>query len=213
MRLRRILRRRAFARMLVIAFIALVEMSLVARVWIHSATQSRVYSAAKVPPCRVALVLGALVYPSGRLSSVLRERVDKAVFLYKAGKVEKLLMSGDNRFTHYNEPDRMKDYAVAHGVPACDVATDYSGRRTYDSVCRARRIFGQDKLIVVTQSFHLNRALFYCDHLGVKAYGVASDVDPIPLRCLIREYPSCLGALVDTYLRQPHPVMGRRESI
>lgn len=213
MRLRRVLGRRRIVGMMLVAFIALVEVSLLTRIWIHDTAQSRIYSVAKVPHCRVALVLGALVHPNGHLSSTLRDRVDKSIELYKAGKVEKLLMSGDNRFTHYNEPDRMKEYAIAHGVPACDVACDYAGRRTYDSVCRAKRIFGQNELIIVTQTFHLYRALFYCDHLGVKAYGVASDVSATPVRSLVREYPGCLNAVADVYLLHPHPVMGKKEHI
>jgi SanA protein len=214
MRLRRMLGRRLLISVALIAVIALIEASLLARVLIHASAQSREYAdLVKVPACRVALVLGARVYPNGRLSPLLRDRLDRAVDLYRAGKVKKLLMSGDNRFTHYSEPDRMKEYAVAHGVPACDVAADYAGRRTYDSVCRAKRIFGQDELVVVTQSFHLDRAIFYCDHLGVKAYGVPSDSHPVYMRTLIREFPSCLGAFADIYLRHPHPVMGKKEHI
>lgn len=162
--------------------------------------------------CKVALVLGARVYRSGKLSGPLKDRVDTAIRLYNAGKVEKLLMSGDNRFSHYNEPQCMRDYAVAHGVSAEDVVMDFAGRRTYDSVYRAKHIFGQDKLIVVTQGFHLDRALYLCTRLGVNAYGVPGKwVGRRIYR--VREIPASISAVLDTCVWHPRPVMGRREKI
>ncbi len=199
-------------RLLVAAVVVLCSPAL-ARAYIHLAVHGQVYSSiGDVPRCRVALVLGALVHRDGSLSTTLASRVDKAIELYKAGKCEKLLMSGDNRFNYYNEPARMKDYAVAHGVPAEAIALDYAGRRTYDSVYRARHIFGLTRLIVVTQSFHVNRAVFLANHIGVKAYGVRAH-DPGSFRATVREMPACLGALADVYLLHPHPVMGKKETI
>src|SRR5258708_11414714 len=121
-----------------------------------------------VPAARVALVLGAGVHRDRRPSPILADRIKAAVALYKAGKVKKLLMSGDNRVANYNEPDVMKKMALDLGVPKEDVQVDYAGRRTYDSCWRAKYIFSQDNLIVVTQSFHMPRALFLCEMLGVK---------------------------------------------
>ena len=152
--------------------------------------------------------------PNGELSTLLRDRVDAGIDLYRAGKVRKLLMSGDNRFTHYNEPDRMREYAISCGVPAADIGCDYAGRRTYDSIYRAKYIFGLDSIIVVSQRFHLDRAIFLCKHLGIDAYALAADRpghdNP---RVAIREIPACLFGLVDVYIRQPHPIMGRKETI
>lgn len=174
--------------------------------------QDRVYSdISKVPHCRVAMVLGAKVNRNGSLCVSLETRVNKAIALYKAGKCKKLLMSGDNRFKNYNEPERMRDYAVKKGVPARSIALDYAGRRTYDSVYRARHIFGIKKMIVVTQSFHIDRSVFLCDHLGIDAYGVKTNT-PDP-RATVRECPACLSAIADVYLLHPHPVMGKREAI
>ena len=185
----------------------------IARAWIHFSSNGSVYSdAAEIPHCRVAMVLGAGVRPDGKLSISLASRVDKAIELYHVGKVEKLLMSGDNRFKHYNEPERMRDYAVARGVPVKDIALDYAGRRTYDSIYRARHIFGVKKMIVVTQSFHVDRAIFLCNHLGVKAYGVGSSSSGDTKAC-IRETAACLGALADIYILHPRPVKGSREKI
>ena len=186
-----------------------------ARYGMWAAARDRVFDdVAAVPATRVALVLGAGVGPDGQLSVHLRDRVDAAIQLYRAGKVAKLLMSGDNRFLHYNEPDRMKEYAVRAGVPASDAFCDYAGRRTYDSVYRAKHIFGLSQVTVVTQRFHLDRALFLCEHLGVDAYGLAADQPGHRnTRIEFREFPACVLTLVDVYIHQPRPVMGEREDI
>jgi len=111
----------------------------------------------------------------GRPTPALADRVWTAAALYKAGKVRKLLMSGDNRFINYNEPETMRQYALAQGVPDEDIVLDYAGRRTYDTCYRAEHIFGVQDAILVTQWFHLDRALYTCGKLGIDAVGVAAD--------------------------------------
>jgi SanA protein len=128
-----------------------------------------------VRPAKVAIVFGAAVYRDGRLSSILRDRVDTAVDLYKAGKVDKLLLSGDNRVEQYNEPGAMMVYAIRQGVAEEDIQPDYAGLRTYDTCYRARHIFQIDEAILVTQEFHLPRALFTCRQLGINAVGTPAD--------------------------------------
>jgi SanA protein len=143
---------------------------------------------------------------------MLRDRVETAVRLYQAGKVEKLLLSGDNRFEDYDEPGRMMDYALSRGVPAEDMQPDYAGRRTYDTCYRAREIFGLGSAVLVTQDFHLPRALFTCDQLGLEVVGVAADLQPYSRRSLawstVREIPALLTALVDVIRQAPPPVLG-----
>jgi len=198
----------------ILACLALVG-AVLARVWVHTSAHDRVYSdLKKVPHCHVGLVLGAGVKPNGELSIPLKDRVDKGIALYRAGKVDKLLMSGDNRVIHYNEPKRMRVYAISKGVPAGDVRSDFAGRRTYDSMYRAKHIFGQRRMIVVSQGWHLDRAVFIGDHIGLEAYGVSAD-NPrhVDARGIVRELGACVGALVDVYLRQPRPVMGKEERI
>ncbi len=180
--------------------------------WVNDRYGESIYSVANAPSQRVGIVFGARVYPSGRLSGMLRDRVETGVALYQAGKVEKLLMTGDNSRADYNEPDAMKAHAVSLGVPAADIQVDYGGRRTYDSCYRARDIFQVRSAILVTQGFHLPRALYLCDQLGLPAVGVASDIGRYDPRSVAwsetREIPALLGALVDVVRRAPPPVMG-----
>ncbi len=166
------------------------------------------FSLASVPDAPVALVLGAGITPHGRLSPVLRERVNAAVALYRAGKVRVLLMTGDNGQVTHNEPWAMRRYALREGIPASAIYCDYAGFHTYDSCYRARRIFGVDRAVVVTQSFHLARAVFLARELGIDASGYAA-ADPLDaasdLRMAARENTSSLVNLLDLAVhRRPH---------
>jgi SanA protein len=146
----------------------------------------RLYSAAKasgeiftldaVPERPVAIVFGAQVYASGRPSAMLADRIKMGAALYQAGKVRALLLTGDNGEADYNEPEAMRRYAVEQGVPYDAIVLDYAGFDTYDSCYRARDIFQVDGAILVTQNFHLDRALLICNQLGIDALGVAADV-------------------------------------
>ena len=183
------------------------------RIWVQAHYQEKIYAPENVPPVRVAIVFGARVYGDGRLSGMLRDRVDTAIALYKAGKVQKLLFSGDNRFENYNEPGDMMTYALAQGVPSSAIQPDYGGRRTYDTCYRAQRIFQVQEAILVTQAFHLPRALFLCDKLGIKASGVAADRQLYGRSTLLwsesRELPALMAAIIDIIRRAPPPVMGQ----
>ena len=113
---------------------------------------------------------------------ILKDRLDAAFELYQAGKVQKLLFSGDNRFVDYNEPGKMLEYALAHGIPREDVVLDYAGRRTYDTCYRARDIFNVSEAIVVTQRYHLPRTLETCRVLGLDVVGYIADRQAYPQR-------------------------------
>ena len=177
---------------------------------------SRTYKESSVPPQKVAIVFGAGLTRSGEATPILKDRVETAANLYRAGKVEKLLMSGDNRFINYNEPEAMRQYALALGVPDRDIVLDYAGRRTYDTCFRAKAIFGVMEAILVTQKFHLPRAIFLCNILGVNGTGVAADNITYRKRSLLywnlRELPATLTAFADVITR-PLPVLGKAESI
>ena len=178
---------------------------------------TRVYKVDDAPSERVAIVFGAGLRRDGTPTTILRDRVETAAQLYFSGKVEKLLMSGDNRFENYNEPASMRDYAISLGVPEDAIVLDYAGRRTYDTCYRAKAIFGVDKAILVTQGFHLPRALFLCNALGLQASGVEADNFYYLKRSRViwnvRELLATVTAFVDVYISKPLPVLGQPEPI
>jgi SanA protein len=181
-------------------------------VWTLTARYERaIYTQAQaVPAAPVALVFGAGYWPDGTPSDIMMDRVAAAVELYRAGKVRKLILSGDNRFLNYNEPGKMKEYALSLGCPADAIVLDYAGRRTYDTCYRARDIFGQREVILVTQRYHLPRALYVCEGLGMQAVGYAADRrEYVHIReYWLREVPALWLAWVDRWLRHPMPVLG-----
>lgn len=125
------------------------------------------------PQC--ILVLGCAVWVDNQPSPMLRDRLDTAIALYKAGAAPKLLLSGDNSIAEYSEPECMLQYTLEQGVPPEDIFLDYAGFSTYESVYRSHAVFRADRLIVVTQKYHLFRALKACNALGIDALGVASN--------------------------------------
>ena len=127
---------------------------------------------AQVPRQPVAIVFGAGL-DGTRPSAALRDRLDAAVALYRAHKVPHLLLTGDNSRTSYDEPAAMRTYLLAHGVPAAAITRDDAGFDTFDSCARARTVFGVRRAVLVTQDYHLPRALFLCQHLGVAAVGLS----------------------------------------
>ena len=177
----------------------------------------RTFSVEDVQPERVGIVFGAGLRRDGGPTAILRDRVDTAAQLYFNGKVEKLLMSGDNRVVDYNEPEAMRQYARSLGVSDEAIVLDYAGRRTYDTCYRARYIFGVESAILVTQKFHLSRALFTCNSLGVKAVGVEANnyyyLKRSRLYWNIREQFAIVGAFWDVYFQRPVPVLGEPEPI
>lgn len=169
-----------------------------------------IYSPSTVPEEKVAIVFGAAVYRNGRLSSVLRDRMETAINLYERGKVQKILVSGGSANQTYDEPGAMKAYAVQRGVAEEDIQVDHAGERTYDTCYRARNIFQLDRAILVTQAFHLPRAIFTCQRLGLEANGVPADMRPYRgMRWYeFRETVATMVALLDVIRLQPPPVEG-----
>jgi SanA protein len=178
---------------------------------------SRIYPPDKVEPLQAAIVFGAGLGRDGTPSPVLRDRITTAADLYFAGKVKKLLMSGDNRFVNYNEPGAMRDYAIKLGVPTEDIVLDYAGRRTYDTCYRASHIFMLKTAILVTQSFHLPRSLYICNQLGLDTIGVPADLRSYRRASLfywnLRESVATLVALWQVHVSHPVPVLGNPEPI
>ena len=166
-------RGRLLIRMATVAVLACIAI-LLPRFYVAAVTASRRFDVASVPPRRVALVFGAGLLPDGTPSPMLADRVDAAVQLYRAGKVGELLFSGDNSRPEYNEVGSMFNYAVQRGVPRAAITLDYAGFDTYDSCYRARAIFGVTSAVLVTQRYHLARAVYDCAKLGIDAVGVGT---------------------------------------
>jgi vancomycin permeability regulator SanA len=144
--------------------------------WLRWSTRGRRYRrAADVPAAPVAIVLGAKVLPDGRPSQLLARRLDRALELYAAGTVAAILVSGDHGRRGYDEVAAMRDYLRARGVPARKIAADHAGFDTWASATRARRVFGVRSAIMVTQRFHLPRAVALARRAGIEAYGLGDD--------------------------------------
>lgn len=201
-----------FHMIIYIAFVA-TAILLLPRLIASLDTVRNFYPVEDVPPAPVAIVLGAGLQYNGTPSVILRDRLDTAVALYQAGKVQKLLMSGDNSYLDYNEPGAMKTYAASQGVPEEDIVLDYAGRRTYDTCYRAMHIFQVEKAILVTQRFHLVRALFTCRKLGLDASGVPSDPRQYNPYWLMREFPATSVAFWELFITHPLPILGEVEPI
>jgi SanA protein len=130
----------------------------------------------KLPRAQVALVLGAYVEPDGRMSQMLADRVQRAIELWRAGKVQKILVSGDHHTWSYDEPDTMRKALLKAGMPAQDIFTDYAGFDTWASMVRARKVFDVHSAIIITQGFHMPRALYLAHQAGLWAHGLTSDL-------------------------------------
>ncbi len=209
----RFLRRKGVRRALVIAALLLALPPLWA-VWMLTVRyEGRIYALdalEAVPERKVAIVFGA-GYWNERPSTMLRDRLDTAIALYRAGKVEVLLFSGDNRFVDYNEPAVMLDYALEQGIPRSAIVLDYAGRRTYDTCYRARAIFRVEEAILVTQRYHLPRALYLCDAVGpASTVGVIADSPQAPSYApyILREFFALWRSWLDVHLLHPLPVLG-----
>jgi SanA protein len=152
-----------------------------------------------------AVLLGASVYSSGKLSPVLKERVDAAIELYKSGAVQKILVTGDNKTPTYNEVIPVRDYLLNRDIPAEHVFTDFAGFNTYDSLYRADEVFGVTKALIVTQRFHLPRAIFIARSVGLEAYGVPASAGNTQFRNYIREVLAIVKTFFEVTLhRVPH---------
>jgi len=162
--------------------------------------------ASGLPSVDVALVLGAApIGPEGGPNRYFEYRLAAAAALWRAGKVRYLLVSGDRRAPDYDEPTAMRAGLVARGVPAERIYRDFAGVRTRDSILRAADVFGQKRLIVVSQPFHLARAIFLARQEGMEAWGFAArDVDrPYSILTTLRRYPSALRAYYDVWFDTP----------
>lgn len=166
-------------------------------------------------PRRVAIVFGAGVWSDGSPSNALYDRIVTAVELYRAGRVRKILMSGDNPTKQYDEPTVMKQTAMQLGVPEADIVLDFAGRRTYDTCYRAKEIFEVQKAILVTQEFHQARALYLCSNLGVDSVGITANRRKYEGESYwaFREFFSISSAWIEINFLPFEPIKGVKEPI
>jgi vancomycin permeability regulator SanA len=197
---------------MVIGVAALLLVSVGPCLVVRMATAGERYASddlAQVPQRDTALVLGAGVLPDGTPTPYLKWRVQTGVALYKAGKVHKVLMSGDNSNDHYNEPLVMKQYAISLGMNAADIILDYAGFNTYDSCYRVGAVFKQKSVTVVSQAYHVPRAVATCQALGADAIGVSAQRSgrDFTVSYLLREILATNKAVFQMLVK-PQPTVG-----
>lgn len=187
---------------------------------VKSASRDRILpteQAAALPDVDCVIVLGCRVNENGTVSDMLRDRLTCGIALYEAGAAPKLLMSGDHGKPDYNEVGAMKQFATDHGVPSENVFMDHAGFSTYETLYRAKAVFGARKILIVTQEYHLYRALYIAKQLGLDAYGVSADLHTyagqrvrdlreVLARC--KDFAKCLFMPAPTYLGDPIPLTG-----
>ncbi|WP_330304408.1 MULTISPECIES: ElyC/SanA/YdcF family protein [unclassified Streptomyces] len=173
-RLPRLPRTRTGQRRAVQAFMLLCVLALLPATWMYVVTGDRLRTTADAPRTEVAVVFGAGLW-DGEPSPYLAHRLDAAAKLYRAGRIEVVLVTGDNSRKDYDEPDAMRAYLTKRGVPDKRIVSDYAGFDTWDSCVRAKKIFGVDRAVLISQGFHIRRAVALCQAAGVDSYGIAVD--------------------------------------
>ncbi|PIE34846.1 hypothetical protein CSA56_06600 [candidate division KSB3 bacterium] len=174
--------------------------------YILKCSESRIYEqSSQAPKAYTALILGAKAYAGGRLSHMLEDRVLTGLELYRQGKVQKLLLSGDHGRKDYDEVNAMRNYLLEKGVPAQDIFMDHAGFNTYSSMYRARDVFQVHDVIIVTQKFHVTRAVYIARSLGLDAVGMIADrriyMTACQVKSDIREVLARVKAFVDVIRR------------
>ena len=173
--------------------------------------------AAKLEDVDCILVLGCLVKDDGRPSDMLQDRLRRGTELYDLGAAPKLLMSGDHGRVEYDEVAAMKQYAIDGGIPSENVFMDHAGFSTYESIYRTKEIFQADKILIVTQEYHLYRALYIANRLGIEAYGVSSDYHTYvgqsmrgfrEMLARVKDCGTCIVKPKPTYLGDAIPIFG-----
>ncbi|HBR80928.1 MAG: hypothetical protein UX09_C0024G0004 [Candidatus Uhrbacteria bacterium GW2011_GWE2_45_35] len=147
----------------------------VSQVVVLNSAQDKIFTVESAPSERVVIVLGASVLRSGQPSDMLADRLLTAIALYRARKAQKFLLSGDHGKVDYDEVEAMRDYLLKLEIPEEDIVLDHAGFDTLDSMVRAKKVFGLDKALVVSQSYHLPRAIYIAENNGLEVFGVSSD--------------------------------------
>nr|WSZ17321.1 YdcF family protein [Streptomyces canus] len=208
----RLPRTRAGRRRLVQAVMAGYVLALLPSTWMYVVTGDRLRTTADVPRTEVAVVFGAGLW-DGEPSPYLAHRLDAAAKLYRENRIEVVLVTGDNSREDYDEPDAMRAYLTRHGVPDTRIVSDYAGFDTWDSCVRARKIFGVHNAVLISQGFHIRRAVALCQAAGVSSYGIGVDAqhDATWYYGGTRELFAAGKAAVDVVLRPDPRFLGPKE--
>ncbi|MEU1530189.1 SanA/YdcF family protein [Streptomyces fagopyri] len=211
-RLPRLPRTRAGQRRAVQVIMLLCVLALLPATWLYVVTGDRLRTTADVPRTGVAVVFGAGLW-DGEPSPYLANRLDAAARLYRAGRIEVVLVTGDNSREDYDEPDAMRAYLTRQGVPDGRIVSDYAGFDTWDSCVRARKIFGIHEAVLISQGFHIRRAVELCRAAGVRSYGVGVDAkhDVTWYYGGAREVLAAGKALLDVVFEPDPRFLGRKE--
>ncbi|MFG3098059.1 vancomycin high temperature exclusion protein [Streptomyces sp. NPDC048202] len=187
-------------------------LALLPSTWLYVSTADRLRTAADVPRTDIAVVFGAGLWDGGP-SPYLAHRLDAAARLYRAGRIKAVLVTGDNSREDYDEPSTMRAYLSRHGVPAGRIVSDYAGFDTWDSCVRARRIFGVHRAVLISQGFHIRRAVALCEAAGVTSYGLGVEAkhDATWYYGGTRELFAAGKAALDVALRPDPQFLGPRE--
>lgn len=209
--------RKIFIRFLILGSIfALVSIPISNRIIRNSAKNKMYSSSAKIPHNKVGLLLGTSKYLSnGTINQYYQNRIDATLSLYKAGKIDFIIVSGDNSRKEYDEPTTIKNDLIAGGVPAEKIFLDYAGFRTLDSVVRCDKIFGQKSITIISQKFHNERALFIAKYKGIKAIGFnAKDVQKYyGFKTLLREKFARVKTMIDLLFGKDPKFLGKKVEI
>lgn len=205
----RFLKNISFKKVIKWSFIFALFLFIWANIWVHVESKKYVFKTAEeIPDVKVGLVLGtSRVLKNGNTNPFFEFRVKAAYELYRSGKIKHILISGDNSKLSYNEPEDLKNALLALGVPACNITLDFAGFDTYDSVIRANKIFGQTKFIVISQEFHVQRAVYIGRRFDLEVWGYcAKDVSKSKsFLTHFREYFARVKAYIEVKLNvDPH---------
>lgn len=218
------MKKRKWLKICSVGLVCVLSLGIISVLWINSrvksVTKPRILSveqAKQLEDVDCIIVLGCQVREDGSLSDMLHDRLWRSVQLYEEGVSDRLLMSGDHGREDYNEVGAMKQYAINRGVPSEAVFMDHAGFSTYETMYRAKEVFKARKVVIVTQGYHLYRALYIAEKLGLEAYGVASDlqsyvgqskrdVREVAARC--KDFVKCIFKPEPTYLGELIPIFG-----
>jgi SanA protein len=202
-------KRRRFFKIVGLAVVVLAMLTVCWNWWVGYSVREKVYSLeTELPDRHVGLLLGTSKFAKqGQINLYYKYRLEATETLYKRGQIEFILVSGDNSTIHYNEPVTMKNDLIALGIPDSNIVEDYAGFRTLDSMIRSKAVFGQDQIVVISQRFHVERALFLAKARGIDAIGFcAEDVSTsYGFKTSVREHFARIKMFIDLYILNKQP--------